>query len=346
MRVYDVRAGDEHKPVGSQPARNPRIQTIATGQTSKSSAHAGPFFPNSTVHPARDRFRGLGGSALSGVSRYALLLHRRYGNHYMQRIIAEMREAPAEAEMMADPESAIERKHGGTDAVEDGLVSRVSDPHSREDRNDTRGGAIYPQAEKTQSDQTPGPTASQEPTDDNTEIISMPPIAGKGEPAEISMEGGCDGLSLHGTTNATFDGGRFRLTNRRVTRGTGCSCPSGVDCLHVTGTLVTDYSVAVTITMPPVPGGLTPCERAHVQRFLRNVLRPHELDHKRRFETYNGRTRTPMDITDCGRAGIDSAIEAMQSAENSARQTAANNLSAAIDPFVRAIDCSDCERDT
>jgi hypothetical protein len=298
MRVYDVRAGDEHKPVGSQPARNPRIETIATGQTSKSSAQAGPF-------------RGLGGSALSGVSRYALLLHRRYGNHYMQRIIAEMREAPAEAEMMADRGSAIERKHGGN-AV----------------------------------DQTRGPTASREPTDDNTEIIGMPQIAGKGEPAEISMEGGCDGLSLHGTTNATFDGGRFRLTNQRVTRGTGCSCPSGVDCLHVTGTLVTDYSVAVTITMPPVPGGLTPCERAHVQRFLRNVLRPHELDHKRRFETYNGRTRTPVDITDCGRAGIDSAIEAMQSAENSARQTAANNLSAAIDPFVRAIDCSDCERDT
>jgi hypothetical protein len=201
------------------------------------------------------------------------------------------------------------------------------------------------------AEQTPVPadqtetSAAQTDQSSNTEI-SMPQIVGQGEPAEVSVEGGCDGLSLHGTTNATFDGGRFSVANQIVKPGTGCTCPEGVPCLHVTGTLVTTYSASVTINMPPVPSGLTACERAHVQSFLQNVLLPHELDHKRRFLTYNGQTRNPIDITDCGQDAIASRVSAIQSAENSARQAAANALSAAIDPFVRPIDCSDCEKAT
>jgi hypothetical protein len=96
--------------------------------------------------------------------------------------------------------------------------------------------------------------------------------------------------------------------------------------------------------MPSVPGGLTPCERGKVQNFLNNVLRPHELDHKTRFETYNGQTRTPLDITGCGRDDVNSQLGALQEAENTPRQAAAQALSDAIDPFVRTIDCSDCEK--
>src|SRR5262249_50800586 len=158
-------------------------------------------------------------------------------------------------------------------------------------------------------------------------------------------EGGCDGLHLHGTTDGTFDGGRFKVENEVATKSKNCKCPKGVQCLHVTGTLVTDYSVSVTITMPPVPSGLTDCEQAKVRSFLQNVLLPHEQDHQTRMETYNGQTRNQVDVIGCGRDEVLSKVKAIQGAENAARKAAARALSGAIDPFQRNVDCSDCQKD-
>ena len=61
-----------------------------------------------------------------------------------------------------------------------------------------------------------------------------------------------------------------------------------------------------------------------------------------RLATYDGTTRNPLDLTGCGMADLTSQIAAIQAAEDSSRQAAANALSAAIDPFVRVVDCSDC----
>src|SRR5215469_8598249 len=116
-----------------------------------------------------------------------------------------------------------------------------------------------------------------------------------GDPTEVDVEGGCDGLSLHGQANATFDGGRGSVSGQKVTTSTACGDCGGQPCLHMTGTLVTKYSVSVAITMPGVPDGLTACERRSVRAFLTNVLLPHEKDHERRFKTYNGTTRNPVD---------------------------------------------------
>lgn len=176
------------------------------------------------------------------------------------------------------------------------------------------------------------------------QLVPVAPLTGQGEPAEVQVEGGCDGLSLHGRTNATFNGGRWSVAGQRVTTSTSCGeCPPGARCLHLTGTLVTTYSTAVTISMPGVPSGLTACEAARVRAFLTNVLRPHEQDHERRFRTYDGTTRNPLDLTGCGQADLNSQISAIQAAEDSQRQASANALSAAIDPFVRVVDCSDCD---
>jgi hypothetical protein len=175
-------------------------------------------------------------------------------------------------------------------------------------------------------------------------VVPAAPLSGRGEPTEVEVEGGCDGLSLHGQTNATFNGGHWSVAGQRVATSSSCGeCPPGARCLHLTGTLVTSYSTSVTIHMPGVPGGLTQCEAARVRAFLRDVLAPHERDHERRFRTYDGQTRNPLDLTGCGMADLTSQIQAIQAAEDSQRQAAANALSAAIDPFVRAIDCSDCD---
>ena len=176
------------------------------------------------------------------------------------------------------------------------------------------------------------------------QLVPAPPLTGQGNPAEVEVEGGCDGLSLHGQTNATFNGGRWSVAGQRVTTSTSCGeCPPGARCLHLTGTLVTSYSAAVTISMPGVPAGLSRCEAARVRAFLTSVLAPHERDHERRFKTYDGTTRNPLDLTGCGMDDLTSQIAAIQAAEDGPRQAAANALSAAIDPFVRVVDCSDCE---
>lgn len=181
---------------------------------------------------------------------------------------------------------------------------------------------------------------------DDGDFVERPvpaaPLRGRGEPAEVEVEGGCDGLSLHGQTNATFNGGSWSVAGQKVTTSSACGDCGSQQCLHMTGTLVASYSASVTITMPGVPGGLTPCEAAKVRTFLRTVLLPHEKDHERRFKTYNGTTRNPLDLTGCGMDDLRSQIAAVQAAEDGPRQAAANALSAAIDPFVRTVDCSDC----
>jgi len=195
----------------------------------------------------------------------------------------------------------------------------------------------------TPTNQTPA-SAPANQTPDDSGPVSLPPITGVGEPEDFHMEGGCDGLRLHGVTDGTFDGGRFNLINEVVAKSDGCNCAKGVQCLHVTGTLVTDYSVSVTIAMPSAPSGLTDCEQSKVQDFLQNVLMPHERDHQTRLMTYNGQTQNPIDITGCGRDEILNKVKAIQGAENAARKAAARALSAAIDPFQRSVDCSDCQK--
>jgi Domain of unknown function (DUF4157) len=196
----------------------------------------------------------------------------------------------------------------------------------------------------TPTNQTPAAAPANQ-TPDDSGPVSLPPITGVGEPEDFYLEGGCDGLRLHGVTDGTFDGGRFNLVNEVVAKSDSCNCAKGVQCLHVTGTLVTDYSVSVTIAMPSAPGGLTDCEQAKVQDFLQNVLMPHERDHQTRLMTYNGQTQNPIDITGCGRDEILNKVKAIQGAENAARKAAARALSAAIDPFQRSVDCSDCQKD-
>jgi hypothetical protein len=286
-------------------------------------------------------------------------MQRQYGNRYVQTVMAETRGEAAEARIRLQrvsgsqlqrrvvcPPGVSEEDGTGCYEVNDDASAQTAADQKPTDQNYTPASQTPADdsnrpADQRQSDQ----TAEAEQTDDSTEPISMPPISGQGEPEDFRMEGGCDGLHLHGVTEGTFDGGKFNVTNEKATKGTGCNCPKGVPCIHVTGTLVTDYSVSVTISMPSVPGGLTDCETTKVQSFLQNVLLPHENDHKARLMTYNGRTQIPVDITDCGRDAVLSRVGAIQKAENTARKAAAKASSAAIDPFVRNVDCSDCQKD-
>lgn len=161
-------------------------------------------------------------------------------------------------------------------------------------------------------------------------------LSGKGPEATSEVEG-----ALHGRTTARYNGGRWRIERERATPAEGCDCPPKTRCLHLTGDLASTYAVTVTISMPSVPSGLTPCQQRRVQDFLRDVLGPHEEDHARRFRTYNGRTVIPLDLTGCGSAELRAQVAAIHDAEAAQRQADADALSAEIDPFTREVDL-DC----
>lgn len=96
-----------------------------------------------------------------------------------------------------------------------------------------------------------------------------------------------------------------------------------------------------------MPSGLSKCEQDRVTAFFKNELRPHEEEHKRRFETYNGTTQRPIEARGCGQDGAKSALDTeaqrTHDDESAGREAAARQKSNAIDPFFRVVDLEGCK---
>lgn len=152
-------------------------------------------------------------------------------------------------------------------------------------------------------------------------------------------------VRLQGRTDATFDGGRFRVENVRVRSAERCAECGGGERIHVTGVLVATYRVRTRVTLPDASdfSGLTRCQQQRVRNAIANVLRPHEQQHVTEFERYNGVTRTPFDLTLC-RNEFDGAIQSMFEDEERARRDAAQAASDALDPFHFDVDLDCGER--
>jgi len=180
---------------------------------------------------------------------------------------------------------------------------------------------------------------------EESQKIGSQPITYIGKPSHFSFKGGCDHLNLHGKTDVQFDS-RGDVKNRVEEPGKDCACKKGVPCIHLTGTLVTDYTASVSITMPPMPDGLTRCQQSQVRAFFVNVLRPHEEDHRAALKTFEGQTKNPVDVTGCGHDDVQAKVQAIGDAERAPRESAARAKSNALDPFVRIIDCSECDKKT
>lgn len=71
-------------------------------------------------------------------------------------------------------------------------------------------------------------------------------------------------------------------------------------------------------------------------------------EHKRRFESYNGVVRQPIDARGCGKDGaknaLDTEAERIHDDESAARQEPAKLYSGKLDPFVRAVDFEGCDK--
>jgi hypothetical protein len=188
------------------------------------------------------------------------------------------------------------------------------------------------------------PVRRQEENGEESEPVEpVPDVEGEGEVHEEVAYSG-EEIRLHGSVAAEYNGGSFRTEGVTTERGEGCtSCGRGNPCVHVTGTLLTDYDVGTTISLPDVPSGLTPCQTMRAQEFIDGVLAEHEQAHVDAMEGYNGSTSRPFDLMLC-RSRFPASIRAMVAAEEVPRREAAQGASDLLDPFERVVDL-DCEEE-
>lgn len=149
--------------------------------------------------------------------------------------------------------------------------------------------------------------------------------------------GGCEGLDVQGHTDANY-------TNSYTSSGpsrpdTGCDTCAPPDCITAHGTVKSVFKAHPVVTLPSVPDGLTPCETKAVRKFINTTLRKHERQHVVAFNTYNATVRTPYSFTGC-RSELDAHLQSIHDTINAERETAANEKSDALDPFVSAIPCN------
>jgi hypothetical protein len=169
----------------------------------------------------------------------------------------------------------------------------------------------------------------------------LPNVQGEGESYTTIVYG--NSLRLQGRTRARFHSS-FRTQDVVTAPGTGCESCRPRHCVHITGTLVSTFTVTTTVTLPTVRDfpNLTSCQRQRVQEAINTVLAPHEQEHVSAFETYNGTVSTPFDLTIC-RGRFAAAIQAMHDSVESTRRNTAQAASDALDPFHFDVDlnCTD-----
>jgi len=167
----------------------------------------------------------------------------------------------------------------------------------------------------------------------------LPVISGEG----MTTQATAYGLALRGRTDASFSND-FSTEDGQTRPATGCTGCGGGECIRATGTLVSTFQVATTVTLPSVDDfpGLTPCQRDRVQNGITNVLAPHEQQHVAVFQTYNGTVRTPFNLKLC-QDELDARIQSLHDGIAASRQARAQARSDALDPFNFDVDlnCQD-----
>jgi hypothetical protein len=181
------------------------------------------------------------------------------------------------------------------------------------------------------------------PPSEKAAVDPVPAVTVTGEPHEVVAFARAPNIRLQGLTRARFNGGRSRTESLTTEPGSGCKRCRGRNCVHVTGTVVTEYHVTTTVTLPRASSfrRLTRCQRERVQDAIDNVLAPHEQDHVDAFETYNGTTEQPFDLNLC-RNQLPGVVRKMVTDEERPRRADAKAQSAALDPFNFNVDL-DCE---
>ena len=177
------------------------------------------------------------------------------------------------------------------------------------------------------------------------EVIPVPLIETRGQPVQLeAIGGGSASISLHGTTQANFDGGSGTTTNLRTTPARNCDGCSDDECVTVSGTFVLTCRANPVINLPRRSeyAHLRPCQIQRVEQWIQQVLLPHEQDHARAFNTYSGVVSEPFSMKICRSQWSPALLDPIHERLENARRQSAQQLSDALDPFHTNIDL-DCE---
>lgn len=162
------------------------------------------------------------------------------------------------------------------------------------------------------------------------EVVDDPPLpAGPFEGDEHHTVVHGQAFQFQGRTNASY-AHNWRHRNDQVEGRT-----------H-TGELVENFTVTTRVSLPPMPEGLSECERPIVDDAINNRLNAHEQEHVAAFETYNGEEVTPYSIT--GSVGqVTAQLRQQHTTNETARRGEADRASRALDPFHIDVDTSSCD---
>lgn len=148
-------------------------------------------------------------------------------------------------------------------------------------------------------------------------------------------------VTLRGLTTAHWSQSTnsAQTSNLQFQRSSGCSptCAEGDPCISVSATLTCSYNVPIDVSLPDLSAmDLNECERQQAQNWIDTVLAPHEQQHVQKFSTYNGTTTRTISFTSCNstaQATLAERAQTMLDTERASRQSSAQALSDALDPF-------------
>ena len=177
-----------------------------------------------------------------------------------------------------------------------------------------------------------------EEKDPTPKTINIPAVHTKGKPSRDRLF--AKNVRFDGKTDADFDGGTGATKNLKGIPAKECDGCDESECLTITGTFEITYKVTTNVTLPDVPDGLTPCQQTRVKDAIDHKIAPHEQQHVKKFETYNGVKKLPINYKGC-KDGLQAYLQNLNDVDGEARKAAAKKLSAALDPFIVNVDL-DC----
>jgi len=153
------------------------------------------------------------------------------------------------------------------------------------------------------------------------------------EPVEVTVFAPGPKLKGETTANYTSDTPTIVPNPPKATKAKGCPDCGDKSCIRARGTYVVTYASNPTVTLPDLDGyGFTDCQRKNAEKFVKNVLSPHEQEHVKAFKThFDGTKKTPFDLKVCSTEDATAKIKAMYLADFEARRSKAQAVSDALD---------------
>jgi hypothetical protein len=151
-------------------------------------------------------------------------------------------------------------------------------------------------------------------------------------------------VSLHGKTVANYDHGKpypktfpAGTTVKRYEIGK-------TKVFDASGNVDATFKANPSISLPPVPGGLSECQAEAVKNFINGDLAAHEQDHADAFtNNYDGTVSVAFSFKAIPASKEAEALQSAIEKEDVSRINTANAASAKLDPWKKTIPGLDCD---